>query len=145
MRNGLRGIWWDETVTLRPARIEDAPQIARVHVDSWRAKYSGIMPEDFLAAMSHEDFEVRWHGWLGGESGVRATLWVVESSAGKVVGFASGGPRRDESYPRYESELYTVYPSSRHQRRGLGRRLLGMVAGGLSADGKRLRLAWVSA
>lgn len=132
-------------MTVRPARIQDAPQIARVHVDSWRATYSGLVPEDFLAAMSYEDFEARWRSWLGGALGVRGTFWVAESSAGKIVGFASGGPRRDESYPRYESELYTAYLLRQYQRRGLGRRLLGAVAGGLLADGKRSMLAWVLA
>lgn len=135
----------DETTTVRPGRIEDAPRIARVHVDSWRATYPGIVPEDYLAAVSYEDFEARWRGWLGDEPSVRATFWVAESTAGEIAGFASGGPRRDESYHHYESELYTAYLSRQHQRRGLGRRLLGAVAGGLLADGKRSMLAWVLA
>ena len=30
-------------VTIREARIEDAPGIAKVHVDSWRTTYAGIV------------------------------------------------------------------------------------------------------
>ena len=130
---------------VRPARIEDAPRISRVHVDSWRTTYSGILSEDFLSAMSYEDFETRWRSWLGGEFDVRGTFYVAELPTGGIVGFASGGPRRGESYPEYESELYTVYLLPEHQRRGLGRRLLGAVAGALLADGKRSMLAWVLA
>jgi L-amino acid N-acyltransferase YncA len=79
---------------------------------------------------------------------VRATLcaYVAELPAGGIVGFASGGPRQNESYhPEYESELYTAYLLREHQRRGLGRRLLRAVAGRLLADGKRSMLAWVLA
>ena len=135
-------------MSVRPARVEDAPQIARVHVDSWRSTYSEIIPQDFLAAMSYEDFEARWRSWLGGELGRRETLCacVAETTAGRIIGFASGGPRQDESYrPEYESELYTAYLLREHQRRRLGRRLLGVVAGGLLADGKRSMLTWVLA
>jgi L-amino acid N-acyltransferase YncA len=132
-------------MSVRPATIEDAPQIARVHVDSWRSTYFGILSENFLAAMSYEDFEARWRGWLGGESGVHE-IFVAELSARGIVGFASGGPRQEESsYPEYEGELYTAYLLRQHQRRGLGRRLLGAVARGLQADGKFSMLAWVLA
>jgi predicted GNAT family acetyltransferase len=42
-------------------------------------------------------------------------------------------------------ELYTAYLLRQYQRRGLGRRLLGAVARGLLADGKRSMLAQVLA
>ncbi len=135
-------------MSVRPPRIEDAPQIARVHVDSWRSTYPRIVPEDILAATSYEDFEARWRSWLGGEFGMYGTLYayVAELPTGEIVGFASGGPRQEESHhPEYESELYTAYLLREHQRRGLGRRLLGAVAGGLLADGKRSMLTWVLA
>jgi L-amino acid N-acyltransferase YncA len=142
MRNRL---WRDRDMSVRPARIEDAPQIARVHVDTWRATYSGIVPEVFLVAMSYEDFEGRWRNWLEGELGVRACFYVAESPAGRIVGFASGGPRQDESYPQYESELYTAYLLPQHQGQGLGRQLLGAVGEGLLVNGKRSILTWVLA
>ena len=31
---------------IREARSEDAEAIARIHADSWREVYSGIVPED---------------------------------------------------------------------------------------------------
>ncbi len=99
-----------------------------------------------MAAMSYEDFEARWREWLGGKSGAHGIFYVAEPPAGSIVGFASGGPRQEESnYPEYEGELYTAYLLRQHQRRGLGRRLLGAVARGLLADGKHSMLAWVLA
>lgn len=131
---------------VRPAVMEDVPQIARVHVDSWRSTYSGILSEDFLAAMSYEDFKAHWRDWLGGEFGVPGISYVAELPAGGIVGFASGGPLQEESnYLEYEGQLYTAYLLRQHQRRGLGRRLLEAVAKGLLADGKHSMLAWVLA
>jgi ribosomal protein S18 acetylase RimI-like enzyme len=116
-------------MTVRPAAIEDAPQIARVHVDSWRSTYSEVVPEDFLATLSHEDFEARWRSWLGDQRGLHKVFYMVELPAGSIAGFAAGGPRQEESNdPEHEGELYAAYRLQQHQRRGLDRRLLGAVA-----------------
>ena len=37
-------------VSVRPATVDDAHAIARVHVLSWREAYAGRMPEDLAAA-----------------------------------------------------------------------------------------------
>lgn len=39
---------------IRNATEQDAPGIARVHVDSWRATYKEILPSEFLASISYE-------------------------------------------------------------------------------------------
>ena len=35
-------------LTIRPAEIDDAAAIARVHVDTWRSTYAGIIPQHYL-------------------------------------------------------------------------------------------------
>jgi L-amino acid N-acyltransferase YncA len=133
-----------ERMLIREARVADAPHIARVHVDSWRTTYAGIVPDEFLTKMSYDNYEARWHGWMaqpGGEEG----FYVAELQSGRIVGFASGGPRIGEGYPEYEGELYAAYLLREHQRKGLGRRLLAAVARGLAAQGKSSMLAWVLA
>lgn len=45
---------------IREATIEDAAAIARVHVDSWRAAYAGLMPDSLLASL---DIDQRAAGW----------------------------------------------------------------------------------
>lgn len=45
---------------IRPARLEDAAEIARIHVETWRAAYAGIMPADFLAGLSVEARQRQW-------------------------------------------------------------------------------------
>lgn len=38
----------DSPVTVRPARIEDVPAMARVLVRSWQETYRGLMPDRVL-------------------------------------------------------------------------------------------------
>jgi len=62
-----------------------------------RTTYAGMIPANFLADMSCEDFEARWRGWTG-QPGGHGIFYVVELRSGRIVGFASGGPRREERY-----------------------------------------------
>jgi GNAT superfamily N-acetyltransferase len=130
---------------IREARQEDAAAIARVHVDSWRTTYRGIVPEGFLAEMSYEDFEDRWRGWLRSVGEPRRTYRVAELPSGRIVGFASDGPRQGSAYTYYAGELYTLYLLREHQRAGIGQRLLGSVVRGLAEGGAYSLLAWVLA
>ena len=40
------------TVRVRAATADDAAGVARVHVDSWRATYKGLMPDAVLDGLS---------------------------------------------------------------------------------------------
>lgn len=58
----------------RDAVVEDAPGIARVHVESWRAAYAGLMPQavldDLSVGASAEravGFYVR-NGWMANDA-----------------------------------------------------------------------------
>lgn len=39
---------------IRKATINDAEGIAKVHVDSWRTTYKGIIPDEFLYNLSYK-------------------------------------------------------------------------------------------
>ena len=127
---------------IRAAKPEDAGSLARVHVDSWRSTYAGILPDEFLAGLSYRDRESYWEQIL---TTARPTVsnFLAETECGDVVGLAAGGPERtgDETY---RGELYLVYLLEQYQRRGLGRRLVSAVAERLPADGFDSMLLWVA-
>jgi len=112
-------------VSIREAREGDAPGIARVHVESWRETYAGILPQEYLDGLSAENREERWREILGGVGGAN---YVAESLEGGIAGFSSGGPERSSESPGWE--LYAIYLSQSWQGAGLGRRLF---AGALEA------------
>jgi ribosomal protein S18 acetylase RimI-like enzyme len=125
---------------VRVASVEDAPGIARVHVDTWRTAYRGILPADFLNALSYEARTQRWCENLA-QAGPQQFTLVAEDDDGTVVGFAGGGSERD-GMPGYDGEIYAVYVLTQHQRRGIGRQLMGVSARRLMDHGFGAAMLW---
>jgi L-amino acid N-acyltransferase YncA len=123
---------------IRPATESDIPAIARVHVDTWRTAYAGIVDAAYLASLTYEDFEKRRRERLG----TAGTRTFVGDAGGEVVAFATAGPNR-ELDARYDAELYAIYVRQACAGRGLGRALVGAVAGWLAAEGRRSMILWV--
>jgi len=127
---------------IRVATILDAPEIARVHVASWRTTYQGLLPDDYLASLDDAGYEDRWKRALA-ETSIRIYVAQDESKAGaEVVGFASGGRER-AGEPGYAGELYAIYVVRDAQRRGFGRELVRAVVGGLGDLGLADMIVWV--
>lgn len=128
---------------IRLARVTDADGVARVHVESWRTTYPGLVPEEYLARLSCER---QTHFWVGAlderRSGQR--VWVAEEEGGEIVGFATAGPERSRD-PVYGGELYGIYLVQRVQRQGLGRQLVREAARWLDERGLGAMLVWVLA
>jgi GNAT superfamily N-acetyltransferase len=111
---------------IRSADISDANAIAKVHVDSWRSTYAGILPDRYLASLSYVKRAQFWARILS-KPNAREFIYVVEDIAGEVIGFASAGPERSGS-TTYRGELYAIYLLERFQRQGIGRSLIVEVA-----------------
>lgn len=129
-------------LTVRPAKWEDAPGIAAVHVSSWRETYVGIVPDEFLARLSVERREMMWRDALQEGSGRAHGIFVAETPAGEIVGFASGGNNRTPEFG-FTGELYAIYLLKAHQRRGVGKLLFQAVVSDLKASGHDSMMLWV--
>ncbi len=128
---------------IREAEIADAVAIAKVHVDSWRTTYTGIVPRDYLAALSYGQREQIWRGTLSAPLGLEF-VYVAEDTARNVIGFASRGPERS-GRKDYKGELFAVYLSDQYQRQGIGSHLVSCVARRLMQQGIQSMLVWVLA
>ena len=112
---------WAE-VTVRQARLEDAPTIAAVHVDSWHTTYLGLFPQSAIDAQTVERRLALWTHALQMPSAARALY--VAASGDEVVGFASVGAFRCEGPSiEGEGELHAIYLRRDAQRSGIGRKL----------------------
>ena len=128
---------------IREASPTDAAAIARVHVDSWRTTYAGIVPADYLANLSYARREQSWRDLLSAPT-LSGCVYVAAQDTGEIVGFASGGPERSGDAV-YRGELYAIYLLAHYQRQGLGRRLTVAVVQQLLQCGLSSMLVWVLA
>ena len=125
------------TILVRPATVDDAAAIARVHVQSWREAYAGRMPADFLASLDEARFARNWENILA--DGV--TDAFVAERDGEVVGWATAGPGRDDDAPR-PRELEGIYLLAAAHGSGAGQLwsaygwtgVAGLVMGLLAVD-----------
>lgn len=110
--------------SLRLATPDDAEGIARVHVESWRRAYAGLVAQDYLDGLKiaerREGWEARLVTGLGGDLALRpwwgggrpARTEVLVDPRGQVQGFVSYGPLRPEPREVAEpggGELYALY------------------------------------
>jgi GNAT superfamily N-acetyltransferase len=128
---------------IREASPTDAAAIARVHVDSWRTTYAGIVPADYLANLSYARREQFWRDLFSTPT-LLGCVYVAAQDTGEIVGFASGGPERSGN-ALYRGELYAIYLLASYQRQGLGRGLTMAVVQRLLQCGLLSMLVWVLA
>jgi GNAT superfamily N-acetyltransferase len=128
-------------VTIRAATPEDAHSVAQVHVDSWRHAYRGLLPDDYLDALSVEDREAMWLGAFS-DPAARTGAFVAEAE-GRVVGFASFGPTRDEDARNGTGEIPAIYVAPSVLGTGVGRGLLAAAIDGLREAGFGRATLWV--
>jgi ribosomal protein S18 acetylase RimI-like enzyme len=128
-------------INVRHAALSDCRGIARVHVDSWRTTYLGIVPQSYMDQLSYDVRESRWRNILSHSKETECNFVAADPVHG-IVGFAGGGPERDAS-SEYDSELYAVYLLPEFQRRGVGKRLMKAVVDDLMRHGWRSMRVWV--
>ena len=128
-------------IRIREADPIDAGAIARVHVDTWRTAYAGILPVEYLAGLSYADREQMWQQALTADRPAMSML-VAETEGCEIVGFAYGAPER-EGNPLYRGELFAIYVLQGHQRRGVGRRLFSALARHFISQDIDSMLLWV--
>jgi ribosomal protein S18 acetylase RimI-like enzyme len=131
-------------IAVRSATGSDARAIARVHVDSWRDVYAGILPTERLVRMSVSTQTKVWTYNIF-RSGVGSPVLVAEDPEdGRVVAFSSGGRARRRAR-KGQGEIYTLYVDPDCQNRGIGSTLLQAMRVGLAKAGYAQAIVWVLA
>jgi ribosomal protein S18 acetylase RimI-like enzyme len=112
---------------IRRATPADARGIARVHVRAWREAYANVFSSYLLESLSVSGRADRWARILA--TGV--DVWVAEAD-GRIVGWASAGPSRDQDPPA-PLELQGIYVLRDYYGSGAGQRLLDAALGDSAA------------
>jgi GNAT superfamily N-acetyltransferase len=129
-------------IEIRPATPADAPGIAQVRVDSWRATYRGLIPDAYLDAMKVEASIALWDRVL--TAAANAVSVFVATHAGEVIGFAAGNPLAEPKHGA-NAELTAVYLRREFQHAGIGHRLVAAVVDAQRRHGATALIVWTIA
>lgn len=123
---------------IRQAEVNDARQIAEIHVASWQVAYRDLLPASDLDQLEVAQFE-SWRGRRIEAMDLSNSATLVVDDDG-VAGFVDVGPTRDEHLDAGEvAELYAIYLHPDHWDRGYGRALI------VAAEEKMIDLGFGSA
>lgn len=104
---------------VRPATLRDAHAIAEIHVRTWQAAYTGIVPAEYLASLSIEKYEAMWLGCiLAGKPQL-----LVATRADHLLGWVAFGASRDEGVGTDVAEIWAIYVAAESWGQGVGRQL----------------------
>ena len=137
---------------VRPARPEDAAEIARIQLSTWRTAYRRMFPPHVLAGLDEAELAGAWRQTIQDLPSPRhRVLIAVEQgeSATEVVGFAAAGPADEQAQAPEEPPLPAgvaavtdLLVEPRWGRRGHGSRLLSAAVDLWREDGFTHAVAW---
>lgn len=113
-----------EMLNIRRATISDSEAIAGVHVTAWRETYRDLLPEIAFAAMTVPIRVKKWRDILDQDPSL--PVYLAEQK-GVAVGFANGGPARQDEALGMEMQIYSLYVLASAQRQGIGTKLIQTV------------------
>ena len=117
-------------VTLREATQHDSAPIARLHADSWRSTYRGIISDEYLDNRAHSERAALWQARFS-EKPNKPFFTILAEKDGQLAGFACVFPNED---PIFGSFLDNLHVTPERTGQGINRLLLNDVARRLLAD-----------
>ncbi|MDJ1157670.1 GNAT family N-acetyltransferase [Chelatococcus sp. SYSU_G07232] len=129
------------TIVVRQANHNDAAAVARLYAAAWLETYRGVVSEHVLHAQA-ERVQAEGTPGLSDDAGPSTAAYVAEFR-GEVIGFGTCGPVRGEALGT-SGEIYAVYVTRRYQFRGIGSRLMGVMARHLLRHGLGSVGLWVA-
>ncbi|AKU17492.1 GNAT family N-acetyltransferase [Luteipulveratus mongoliensis] len=123
---------------VRAPRLDDAPEMGRLHVQVWREAYADSMPADYLAALNPADREAIWTKIAAEEAEGTAeqlgkvTRLATDRETGRLAGFATVAPARDDDAP-LPIELWALNVLREFHGTGAAGQLLAATLGDRSA------------
>ena len=125
-------------VTARLAGAADADAIGRIQVETWRAAYTGLIPDEAIESFDVAARQRLWREWFD-QPWPGGVVFVAEHD-GHVVGFANSGPCREEERA---GELYAIYVLPTSWGTGAGRALIQHTEEWMRFSGFGEAILWV--
>ncbi|GAB2467934.1 GNAT family N-acetyltransferase [Jatrophihabitans fulvus] len=129
---------------MRPAVPDDAAEIGRIQVDTWRTAYTRVVPSAVLDQLDHGTAAQAWGAAIATPPSARHHVLVAMEQDWRV-GFAAFGPPDDpdDGGQADTAAVAVLLVESRWGRRGHGSRLLAAVVDTARAEGVTRLVMWI--
>lgn len=118
--------------------------MARVHVETWKATYRGMVLDARLDRLTVDSDIAGGFGSYLAHPPPGVAQFVAVTPEEDVVGFAMGCPNREPALAlEYSGELGSIYVLPSYQGRGVGSALVGEVVRHLLHTGHTSMIVWV--
>jgi GNAT superfamily N-acetyltransferase len=139
---------------VRAAREDEAGEIARIQLSTWRTAYRRIVPERVLSALDEAVLAQRWQAAIAAPPSHRHRVLVAVEQAAEenLAGFAAVGPADETALAPDEpgdalgtgtGAVTDLLVEPRWGRRGHGSRLLAAAVDLWRGDGDDRAVAWL--
>jgi GNAT superfamily N-acetyltransferase len=133
-------------VSVRAAHPDDAAELGRIQVDTWRTAYGDVVPAAVLAELSVDAAAASWAAAIGTPPSAGHHVLVALEQQWRV-GFVAIGPaddlEPDDPEPATTAAIAVLLVEPRWGRRGHGSRLLAAAVDHARADGMTRVIAWL--
>jgi ribosomal protein S18 acetylase RimI-like enzyme len=149
---------------VRPARLDDVGEIARIQLTTWRVAYRRLLPQRVLDHLDEDWIAQRWHEAIADPPSPQHSVLVAVEQSGEritsgttsayVVGFAASGPTDEAALAPGEDHtdvgdaacaVTDLLVEPRWGRRGHGSRLMTACVDRWQADGFSTAIMWTFA
>ena len=107
----------DDTPIYRRASADDIDAIARLHAESWRSAYRGLLEDDYLDGPVYDDRRAVWTERL--TEPAASQLVLVAEDGTELVGFACAYASEDPTWGSFLDNIHS-HPSRHSQGIGTG-------------------------
>ena len=104
--------------------LADVEEMARVHVQCWQESYVDLLPDEFLKNLSIDEKLGQWRKTVPDPQ----VFTRVAREAGRIVGFVSCGPAREDAAKGADGEIFAIYILKAYHGRKIGRSLIAAAA-----------------
>jgi len=127
-------------LNIKPPKLEDSKDIARIITDCWKNNYRNILPEEFLNNLSYEDRKNRIRSSILGTN-EKFTSDIIVYKDDTVKGAAFYG-KNICNLPENFGEIIVLYVDINEQRKGIGAKLINWVKNELKNKGFTDMILW---
>ena len=129
----------DANYEIRYASVDDIHGMGRVYVDTWKAAYQGMIPQEFLDGLTYESWEGRYRSRFSKMEGYHVAVLTLED---RIIGVMSFMKTRDDGLPETCGEIVSIYVLQEYWHQGFGKLMLDWAVKELKSLGFTECVLW---